>query len=238
MSRQPVAGARAAIARSPSGVAARASAPSPSPSSPLPPQRYRALRARYNALLVTLYERSTLTLREIAAVAGHTDRAVQMLVRALGCRPRNAKACRPGTDTGVRRGGPRPPPLNAPATRRVVAAFAGVARELAASVEARAAGELNRATARATRRTARTQSRVVRRARRGNSRISPPRSRTRRRHGMRSRPAQAIPRRSAPAPASPRRRRGRDHRWTSPARKILRAGACAAPAGGADARGA
>ena len=31
--------------------------------SPLPPQRYRALRARYNALLVTLYERSSLTLR-------------------------------------------------------------------------------------------------------------------------------------------------------------------------------
>ena len=158
MSRQPVPGAGAAD-RSPSGPAART--PAPSPSSPLPPQRYRALRARYNALLVTLYERSTLTLREIAAVAGHTDRAVQMLARALGCRPRHAKKCRPGTSVGVRRAGPRPPPLNAPATRRVVAAFAGVARELAASAQARAASELQRATARAKRRAARTQTRVM-----------------------------------------------------------------------------
>ena len=151
-------GAGAAV-RSPSGAAARA--PAPSPSSPLPPQRYRALRARYNALLVTLYERTSLTLREIAAVAGRTDRAVQMLVRALGCLPRNAKNCRPGTDVGVRRAGPRPPPLNAPATRRVVAAFADVARELAASAEAQAASDLQRATARAKRRAARTQTRVM-----------------------------------------------------------------------------
>jgi hypothetical protein len=84
-----------------------------------------------------------------------------MLVRALGCRPRNARSCRPGTDVGVRREGPRPPPLNAPATRRVVAAFAGVARELTASTEARAASEAQRATARAARRTVRTQSRVI-----------------------------------------------------------------------------
>ena len=83
------------------------------------------------------------------------------MVRALGCRPRNAKTCRPGTDVGVRRAGPRPPRLNAPATRRAVAAFAGVARELAASAQARAAGELHRATARAERRTARTQLRVL-----------------------------------------------------------------------------
>jgi len=158
MSRQPPPGAGAAV-RAPSGAAARA--PAPSPSSPLPPQRYRALRARYNALLVTLYERSSLTLREIAALAGHTDRAVQMLVRALGCRPRNAKTCRPGTNVGVRRLGSRPPPLNAPATRRVAAAFAGVARELAASPQARAAAELQRATARASRRTMRTQTRVM-----------------------------------------------------------------------------
>jgi hypothetical protein len=74
---------------------------------PLPPQRYRALRARYNALLVTLYERTGLTLREIAAAAGHTERAVQMLVREFACRPRNARACRPGTDVSVRRIGAR-----------------------------------------------------------------------------------------------------------------------------------
>ena len=55
MSRQPLPGA-GATAPVPSGAAARAPAPF---SSPLPPQRYRALRARYNALLVTLYERST-----------------------------------------------------------------------------------------------------------------------------------------------------------------------------------
>ena len=160
MPRQPIAGACPAD-RPPSGPAARAPAPPPSPSSALPPQRYRALRARYNALLVTLYERSSLTLREIAAAAGRTDRAVQMLVRALGCRPRNAKTCRPGTDVGVRRAGSRPPPLNAPATRRVAAAFADVARELAASAQMRAAAELQRATARAARRTARTQTRVM-----------------------------------------------------------------------------
>jgi hypothetical protein len=158
MSRQPQPGAGAA-GRTPSGAAARA--PTPVPSSPLPPQRYRALRARYNALLVTLYERSGLTVREIAGLAGCTDRAVQMLVRALGCRPRNAKACRPGTDVGVRRSGPRPPPLNAPATRRVAEAFAAVARELAASAENRAAAELDRATARAERRTTRTQTRMM-----------------------------------------------------------------------------
>ena len=83
MPRQPTSGAGAAV-RSPSGAAART--PAPSPSSPLPPQRYRALRARYNALLVTLYERTTLTLREIATAAGRTERAMQIRVRALGCR--------------------------------------------------------------------------------------------------------------------------------------------------------
>ena len=161
MSRQPIAGAGAAV-RTPSGAAAaRPPVPSLSPSSPLPPQRYRALRARYNALLVTLYERTSLTLREIAALAGRTDRAVQMLVRALACRPRNAKTCRPGTDVGLRREGARPPPLNAPATRRVAAAFAAVARELAASADAQAASELQRAAARAKQRAARTQTRVI-----------------------------------------------------------------------------
>jgi hypothetical protein len=147
MPRQPIAGG---------GAATRA--PSPSP---LSPQRYRALRARYNALLVTLYERTSLTLREIAMLAGRTDRAVQMLVRALGCRPRNARTCRPGTDVGVRRAGPRPPPLNAPAARRVAAAFADVARALTESPQARAASEAERATAHAERRTARTQLRVI-----------------------------------------------------------------------------
>jgi len=164
MPRQPASGA-GAFGRAPSAVTPRPPAPSPSPlpslSCPLPPQRYRALRARYNALLVTLYERSTLTLREIAAVASRTDRAVQITVRALGCRPRNARTCRPGTNVGVRRAGPKPPPLSAAATRRAVADFAGVARELAASAEARAASELQRATARAKRRTARTQTRVM-----------------------------------------------------------------------------
>jgi hypothetical protein len=158
MSRQPIPGAGAAD-RAPTGAATRA--PAPPPSSPLPPQPYRALRARYNALLVTLYERTSLTLREIAGLAGRTDRAVGMLVRALGCRPRNAKTCRPGTNVGVRRAGSRPPPLNAPATRRVAAAFAEVARELAASAENRAASELQRATARAARRTRRTQTRMM-----------------------------------------------------------------------------
>jgi hypothetical protein len=140
------------------GAGASARAPSPSP---LPPQTYRALRARYNALLVTLYERTSLTLREIAALAGRTDRAVQMLVRALGCAPRNAKTCRPGTDVGPRRAGPRPPPLNARAARRAAAAFAAVAQELAASAKMRAASETQRTVARAERRTARTQARVI-----------------------------------------------------------------------------
>jgi hypothetical protein len=140
------------------GAGASAHAPSPSP---LPPQTYRALRARYNALLVTLYERTSLTLREIAALAGRTDRAVQMLVRALGCRPRNARTCRPGTDVGVRRAGPRPPPLNARAAQRAAEAFADVARELAGSAKMRAASETQRAVARAERRTARTQLRVI-----------------------------------------------------------------------------
>jgi hypothetical protein len=158
MSRQPIAGAGAAD-RLPSGEAART--PAPSPSSPLPPQRYRALRAHYNALLVALYERSTLTLREIAAAAGRTERAVQYLVRALGCRPRYARKGRRGATIGARRPGASPPPLNAPAARRVVAAFAGVARELAAYTEARAAADLQRATARAKRRAARTQTRVM-----------------------------------------------------------------------------
>ena len=153
MPRQP----SGAAARSPSGAAARA----PQPSSPLPPQRYRALRARYNALLITLYERTGLTQREIAAAAGHTVRSVQMLVRALGCLPRNAERCRPGTDVGVRRAGTRPPPLNAPAARRLLAAFEGVARELAAFTEAQAGDELKRASARAKRRTMRAQRRVM-----------------------------------------------------------------------------
>jgi hypothetical protein len=133
----------------------------PAPSCPLPPWRYRALRARYSALLVTLYERSNLTLREIAAVAGRTDRAVQIMVRVLGCRPRNARTCRPGTNVGVRRAGPRPPPLSAAATRRAVADFAGVARELAASAEARVASDLQRATARAKRRATSAQTRTL-----------------------------------------------------------------------------
>jgi hypothetical protein len=59
MSRQLLAGARTAV-RPPSGAAARAIAPPPSPPSPLPPERTRALRARTNALLVTLTERTTL----------------------------------------------------------------------------------------------------------------------------------------------------------------------------------
>jgi hypothetical protein len=158
MSRQPVPGAGAAVP-APSGAAART--PAPSPSCPLPPQRYRALRARYNALLVTLYERSPLTLREIAAAAGCTKRAVQMLARRLGCRPRQPQKCRPGTSIGVRREGPRPPPLDALAARRVVAAFADVAHELAASAEAQAAADLRRATGVAERRAARVQTRVM-----------------------------------------------------------------------------
>jgi hypothetical protein len=160
MPRHPIAGAGAAV-RTPSGAAARASASPPQPSSPLPPQRYRALRARYNALLIVLYERTSLTLREIAAVAGHTERAVQMLARALGCRARHAKKCRPGTNLGARRAGPKPPQLNAPATRRTVAAFASVARELAAYTEARVASDARRATARTMQRTARAQNRVI-----------------------------------------------------------------------------
>jgi hypothetical protein len=147
-----------AVVRSPSGDAALA--PSP-PSSPLSPQRYRALRARYNALLVTLYERTSLTRREIAALAGRTDRAVTMQVRALGCRPRNAKACRPGTNVGVRRRGRRLPPLSVAATRRAAEAFAEVARELAASAEARLAFEFERATERAQRRVERTRLRML-----------------------------------------------------------------------------
>jgi hypothetical protein len=156
MLRQP-SGAGAAVC-SPSGEAA---AHAPSPPSPLPPQRYRALRARYNALLITLYERTSLTQREIAAAAGHTVRSVQMLVRALGCLPRHAERCRPGTDVGVRRAGTRPPLLNAPATRRLLTAFEGVARELAAFTEAQAGDALQRATVRANRRTARAQRRVM-----------------------------------------------------------------------------
>lgn len=128
---------------------------------PLSPQRYRALRARYNALLVTLYERSSLTRREIAALAGRTDRAVTMQVRALGCRPRNAKACRPGTDVGVRRRGPRLPPLGVAATRRAAEVFAEVGRALAASAEARLACEFERATERAQRRVVRTRLRML-----------------------------------------------------------------------------
>ena len=203
MSRQPIPGAGAAV-RSPSGAAART--PAPSPSSPLPPQRYRALRARYNALLVTLYERSALTLREIAAVAGCTDRAVQMLVRALGCRPRNAKKCRPGTDVGLRRAGARPPPLNAPAMRRAVAAFAGVARELAA-VD-RGAGGLRFATRHRARPAAHRAHADPRDGERGAGAlvISPPCSRTRRRRGMRSRAA-ARARPGILARAKPPRRR-------------------------------
>jgi hypothetical protein len=158
MPRQP-SGAGAAI-RSPSGAAVRASALSPS-SPPPPPQNHRALRARYNALLTTLYERTSLTQREIAAAAGHTVRSVQMLVRALGCIPRHAERCRPGTTIGVRRAGTRPPPLNAPAARRLLAAFEGVARELAAFTEAQAGGELRRATVRAQWRTVQAQKRVM-----------------------------------------------------------------------------
>jgi hypothetical protein len=131
------------------------------PPSPLPPVVYRALRARYNALLVTLYERTSLTLHEIAAVAGRTDRAVQIMVRVLGCRPRNARTCRPGTNVGVRRAGPKPPPLGAAATQRAVADFASVARALAASAEARVAFDLQCATARAKRRAASAQTRTL-----------------------------------------------------------------------------
>jgi hypothetical protein len=145
-----------AAARPPAHSPSLSSSSLPSPSCPLPPQRYRALRARYNALLVTLYERTSLTLREVASLAGRTERAIQVRVRALGCRPRNARTCRPGTDVGVRRAGPRPPPLNAAATRRAAEAFAKVARALAASAEARAASDLQCAAARAERRTART----------------------------------------------------------------------------------
>jgi hypothetical protein len=142
------------------------------PSSPLPPQRYRALRARYSALLLTLYERTSLTLREIAAAAGRTERDVQMQVRALGCQPRNARTCRPGTNVGVRRAGPKPAPLNAPAARRTVEAFAQAARELAASTEARVTFDLQRATARAAQRTAHTKTRVIRGAARSLTRVA------------------------------------------------------------------
>jgi hypothetical protein len=122
---------------------------------------YRALRSRYDALLVALYERTSLTLREIAGLAGRTDRAVGVRVRALGCLPRNARTCRPGTNVGLRRAGPRLSPLNRKAARRAAAAFAEVARALSVSALAHAAAEVNRATARAARRTARAQNRVM-----------------------------------------------------------------------------
>lgn len=128
--------------------------------SPLPPQSYRTLRARYNALLATLYERTSLTLPEIAAIAGRTDHAVQIMARKLGCRLRHPTKGRPGNSRGVRHG-PRPPQLNAPAVRRVVAAFAAVARELAGSADAQAATGLERAAARAARRTARAKDRSM-----------------------------------------------------------------------------
>jgi hypothetical protein len=168
MPRQPNAGAGAAV-RSPSGAAARAAAPSPSS---LPPERYRALRARYNALLATLYERTSLTQREIAAAAGRTERAVQVQVRRLGCLPRNARMCRPGTDVGPRRAGERLPPLNGPATRRTVEALAAVARELAASAQARSADDLQRATVRATHRSAQAQRTVMTSAARRLSQVA------------------------------------------------------------------
>ena len=129
--------------------------------SPLPPQRYRALRARYNALLIMLYERSALTTLEIATAAGRTERGIQVRVRALGCMLRDTRKGRPGISRGVRRPGPRPPPLNAPATRRVVAAFTAVARELAASADARVASDMERAVGYTVRRAASTQTRVI-----------------------------------------------------------------------------
>src|SRR4029079_14731683 len=88
-------------------------------------------------------------------------RAVQMLVRALGCRPRYAGKGRCGATTGARRPAASPPPLNAPAVRRVVAAFENVARELAGFTDAQASSELQRASARAKRRTMRAQRRVM-----------------------------------------------------------------------------
>jgi hypothetical protein len=46
--------------------------------------------------LVTLYERTSLTLREIATVAGSTERAMQIRVRALGCPPCSEQHNEPG----------------------------------------------------------------------------------------------------------------------------------------------
>ena len=150
MSRQPIAGAGAAV-RSPSGAAARAPAPIaviPAPAAALS----RAAGALQRAAGHALRAHEPDAARDRGGSRAAPTAPCRCMVRALGCRPRNAKTCRPGTDVGLRRAGPRPPPLNAPATRRVVAAFAGVARELAAS--ARDAGGLRAATRHRARRAA------------------------------------------------------------------------------------
>ena len=129
--------------RAPSGAAARA--PSPS-SSPLPPQRYRALRARYNALLVTLYERfEPDAARDRGGRGPHRTRHADQGARArLPAARRHQVPGRHHPRRAPR--GPAAAAANAKATERVLAAFADVARELAASADAQAASEVKSAT--------------------------------------------------------------------------------------------
>ena len=152
------------------GAGARAGAPDPAPLPDAAPDAapamapntaplaspYRQLRAQFDAALVTLYERTALTVRAIARLAGRTDRDIYLHVRRLGCRPHNAKTCRPGLDHGVRRAGPAAPPLDAQAAAAAHEAFGAVAQRLAALADLRLADDLHCATATAQRRTLRT----------------------------------------------------------------------------------
>ena len=111
---------------------------------------YRALRARYNAALLTLYERTALPVDDIAGIAGVTVRVVQMMLCELGARARHAKSCRPGVKLRLQRG-PRPRRPGKAAARRAVTAFRAVARLLRAEALARRRREFERAVIRARR---------------------------------------------------------------------------------------
>lgn len=128
---------------------------------PLPyASRYRHLRARYNAALVLVYERTALPVTEIARIAGVSLRATYCLLRKLGARARQPHMCRPGVSVGPRRSGPAPKPLGSAEARRAISAFREAVRRMRADRHARAGEELRRATEWAQHRVARAAQRV------------------------------------------------------------------------------
>jgi hypothetical protein len=86
-----------------------------------------------------LYEHSLVPVREIARLAGLTERNVYATVRRRGCRPRVHVGAGAGRRIVVPANEAAPEPLDLKATRQVIAAFATARQRALDAVAARAA---------------------------------------------------------------------------------------------------